>query len=264
MDPIEKFKEGQKQAWAHFAAFEMITTMPAARLISFAGVERGHKVLDVGCGTGVAALTAARIGATVSGLDLTPELLARAAENSVVAGVNIEWKEGDAENLPWGDKTFDVVVSQFGHMFAPRPDVTLAEMLRVLKPGGTIAFSTWPPDLFTGRMFVLVGSYLPPPPAGVSPAVQWGSPSLVRERFGSAVRKITFDSDTMRSPALSHAHFRNFAERGAGPVMRLVAALKDDPAKLATFRSEFDGLIAEYFHDNHVRQDFLLTRAIKN
>jgi Methylase involved in ubiquinone/menaquinone biosynthesis len=141
----------------------------AARLVSFAGIRSGQTVLDVGCGTGVVAVTAAHRGAKVSGADLTPALLERARENAQIAGMEIDWSEADVEALPFADGQFDVVLSQFGHMFAPRPDVALAEMLRVLKPGGTVAFSTWPPELLIGSSFSLVGKYMPPPPPGVSP-----------------------------------------------------------------------------------------------
>jgi ubiquinone/menaquinone biosynthesis C-methylase UbiE len=110
--------------------------------VKFANVRAGQNVLDVGCGTGIVAITAARIGASVRGLDLTPELLERARENARIANVEIDFREGDAEALPFDDVTFDVVLSQFGHMFAPRPDVAMAEMLRVLKRGGTIAFNS--------------------------------------------------------------------------------------------------------------------------
>src|SRR5467141_4707055 len=101
IDPIAKFKEVQKQGWAHFAPLELMTTPSAARLVKFAGVQSGQRVLDVACGTGVVAITAARIGANVTGLDLTPELLERARENSRTAGVEIEWREGDVENIPF-------------------------------------------------------------------------------------------------------------------------------------------------------------------
>ncbi len=150
MDPFESFKAAQKQGWAHFAPFEAITTPCAARLVKRAGIRSGQRVLDVACGTGVVSVTAARLGARVTGLDLTPELLERARENERIAGVEIDWHEGDVEKLPFGDAAFDFVLSEFGHIFAPRPEVALGEMLRVLKPGGTIAFSTWPPELFVG------------------------------------------------------------------------------------------------------------------
>src|SRR6266404_3326766 len=101
IDPIAKFKEAQKQGWAHFAPLEPVTTPTAARLVKFAGIQTGQHVLDVACGTGVVAITAARIGAKVTGLDLTPELLERARENSGVAGVDVDWREGDVEALPF-------------------------------------------------------------------------------------------------------------------------------------------------------------------
>jgi SAM-dependent methyltransferase len=263
-DALAAFKAGQRAGWAHFGPLAAVTTPTAARLVRFARVQAGQAVLDVGCGTGVVAITAARAGAKVTGSDLTPELLELARENAAVAGVGVEWREADAEALPFADRSFDVVLSQFGHMFAPRPDVATAEMLRVLKPGGTIAFSTWPPDHHVGRMFALVARYAPPPPPGVSPPVQWGEPSIVRERLGTAVRDLTFDRDLMMVPALSPAHVRALGEKSAGPVIRLVQALETaDPAKLAEFRREYDALSQEYFDQNTVRQSFLMSRAVK-
>src|SRR5207237_6494170 len=145
--------------------------------------------------------------AHVTGLDLTPELLDRARENSSLCNLRVDWHEGDVERLPFGDAAFDVVLSQFGHIFAPRPEVAIGEMLRVLKPGGTIAFSTWPPELFMGRMFALVSRYAPSPPAGVAPPPLWGDPNVVRERLGNAVKSLTFERDAMFVPALSPPHF---------------------------------------------------------
>jgi len=264
MDPIAQFKEGAKQAWSTFAPLEMITGSVAPRLVKYAGVERGREVLDVGCGTGVVALTTARLGAKVTGVDLTPELLARARENGAIMGLDVAWQEGDAEALPFADAKFDIVVSQFGHMFAPRPDVAIAQMLRVLKPGGTIAFATWPPELFTGRWFALMGRYVPPLPAGVSPPPQWGDPNIVRERLGGAVRDVTFTRDTIFFPVLSVAHYRRFMEESFGPARKLLAQLDTtEPTKAAQLRQEIEALAAEYFDDNQLRQDFLLTRAIK-
>ena len=264
MDTFAQFKEAQKQGWAYFAPLETFTTPAAAQLVRHARVAAGHRVLDVACGTGVVAITAARAGARASGLDLTPQLLERARENAQLANVQIEFREGDAEELPFDDAAFDVVLSQFGHMFTPRPEVAVSEMLRVLKPKGTIAFSTWPPELFVGRTFMLVGRYAPPPPQGVAPPPLWGDPNVVRERLGKAVSNIVFDRERMLVPALSAAHFRSTFERSAGPVIKLVEALTAaDPARLSEFRREFEALITEYFQDNLVHQDYLLTRAVK-
>src|SRR5262245_25680840 len=127
-DAIAKFKAAQRQGWKHFAPLEAMTTPVAARLVKHANVRAGQEVLDVGCGTGVVAITAARIGARARGLDLTPELLERARENARIASLEIDFREGDVEALPFADATFDVVLSQFGHMFAPRPEIAIAEM----------------------------------------------------------------------------------------------------------------------------------------
>jgi SAM-dependent methyltransferase len=265
MDPIVQFKENQKKAWSSFTPTEIYTCAPAARLVAFAKIKGGQRVLDVGCGTGVAALAAARTGAHVTGVDLTPELVARARENGKIAGAEIDWHEGDVEALPFEDGAFDAVLSHWGHMFAPRPDVAIREMLRVLKPGGTIAFATWPPELFTGRMFALVGRYMPPPPPGVSPPPQWGNPEIVRERLGAGVGDLVFDRGTLRSPFLSPQHVRVFFEASVGPVQKIVQMYASEPAKLTAFRQELDALSTLYFEptENVLRQDYLHTRAIK-
>jgi SAM-dependent methyltransferase len=263
-DPYAEFKAAQRAGWTTFGAFAAMTTPCAARLVRFAGVQRGQRVLDVGCGTGVASVTAARLGAHVAGADLTPELLAQAKDSAAIAGVEIEWREADVEQLPFEDARFDVVLSQFGHIFAPRPAVAIAEMLRVLKTGGTIAFSTWPPEQMVGRSWALSARYLPPPPEGVAPPSQWGEPTIVRERLGSRVRDLTFDRDTMLTPALSPQHVRWTVERTSGPVIRLVETLsRSDPAKLESYRREYDALAAEYIEHNLLRQSYLMSRAIQ-
>lgn len=265
MDNFDAFKATQRQGWAHFAPLENSTMIPAAELVSFAGIRAGQKVLDVATGTGVVAITAARAGAIVTGLDLTPELIERARYNSQLAGVKVDWREGDVEQLPFDDGAFDAVLSQFGHIFAPRPPVAIGEMLRVLKPGGTIAFSTWPPQAMIGKTFSLVAKYSAPPPANVAPPIEWGDEQIVRERLGNKVREIAMRKGTMVSPALSLHHYRAFAEKAAGPIVKLTETLSaSDPAKLESFRREFEAAAAEYYRDNAMRQEFLSTRAIKN
>jgi SAM-dependent methyltransferase len=264
MDPLDQFKETQKVAWSGFAALESVTASTAPRLVRFAGITPGQAVLDVGCGTGVAALTAARLGAQATGVDLTPDLIARAKENAGLMGLQATFHQGDAEAMPVGDASFDVVISQFGHMFAPRPDVVVKEMLRALKPGGTIAFATWPPELFVGRSFMLMGKYAPPPPPGVSPPVQWGDPHLVRERLGAAVKDITFSRDVMVMPFLSPVHYRLFMEKSLGPASKLLGMLDAAaPDKANALRREMEELATQYFVDNRLEQSYLLTRATK-
>ena len=226
MDPIAQFKENAKKAWSTFGPSESMTASVAPCLVRLAGITRGAKVLDVGCGTGVVALTAARLGADVTGIDLTPELVARARENASLMELDVELREGDAEALSFDDAKFDIVVSQFAHMFAPRPEVAIKEMLRVLKPGGTIAFSTWPPEHFVGKMFAIVGKYGPPPPPGVSPPMQWGDTNVVRERLGGAVKDLHFARHEMFVQILSTQHHRMFMERNIGPLTKLVQALE--------------------------------------
>jgi SAM-dependent methyltransferase len=267
-DPFANYKAAQREGWASFLPVEVITTLPAAKLVTFAKVTHGQRLLDVACGTGVVTVTAARRGAKVSGLDLTPVLLERARHNAGVAAVDIDFIEGDAEALPYPDSSFDIVLSQFGHMFAPRPAVALREMLRVLKKGGRIAFSTWPPEHFTGRMFSFIAGFLPPPPPGTEPAsppASWGDPDVVRERLGASVTDLTFDRATLTAPALSVQHFRLAQEKTIGPLAKVVAALENDPPKLAKLRADFEAMAGDAYDDgaNAIRMPFLMTRATK-
>ena len=165
------------------------------------------------------------------------------------------------ESLPYPDATFDVVLSQFGHIFAPRPEVTLAEMRRALKPGGRVAFVTWPPEHLVGRIIEFIGRISPPPPAGVAPPPLWGNPATVAERLAVGFEMPFFERGVMLYPALSIQHYRLFNERAIGPMQKIVESLAGDPQKLAALRGEFDALARPYFANNLVRQDYLLIRA---
>ena len=264
-DPIEQFKTKQRETWTlgNFGDMAVFTTPVAGHLVRYARVTGGQAVLDVGTGTGVVAITARNIGARVTGLDLTPALLAQARVSAAVAGHDdIAWHEGDAEALPFPDASFDVVLSQFGHMFAPRPEVAVSEMLRVLKPGGTIAFATWPGEQLIGRMFSLNAKYVPPP-QGVASPVLWGDVAIVQQRLGDCVKRLHCERGIMGIPALSPRHLRLFLEAKTGPFIRTVQALQQDPARLDAWRSEIDEMLGEYLHDNIVRHEYLLARAFK-
>ncbi len=256
-----EFKNRQRRMWASFAPTAMFTTPVAGYLVKFAQVRPGETLLDIGTGTGVVAITAARAGAQVTGLDLTPALLEAARENARIARQSIVWTEGDAEHLPYPDASFDLVVSQFGHIFAPRPDVAITEIRRVLKPGGRFAFAAWPPEHFVGRMFGFVAKNSPPPPPGASPPVEWGNPARISERLAAGFGTPYFARGVMRVPAVSLEHFRAFMERSVGPIQTLVEGLAADPEKLSGLRGQFDALAAPYFIDNEMRQDYLLARA---
>src|SRR2546428_636614 len=204
------------------------------------------------------ATTARRAGAVVTGVDLTPELLAVAKENATIAGLDdVVWKEGDVESLPFADGEFDMVLSQFAHIFAPRPEVAVKEMLRVLKRGGVLAFHTWPPELLFGRVFALISRYMPPAPdPKPAPPGQWGDPMIVLQRLGTAVRDVTFDRGSQLTPALSPQHYRHQLEQSGGPPGRLLQTQQDQPARLAPFRHPIGRNCSEDFDCQVLRQDF--------
>jgi SAM-dependent methyltransferase len=171
-------------------------------------------VLDVACGTGNAALPAARAGARVTGLDITPELLDAGRNRAQSAGLEIEWVEGDAEDLPFDDASFDRVLSTFGHMFALRHRRSADEMARVCRAGGVIAICCWTPEGVTGDVFAVSASYMPPPPDFAEPPILWGTEAHVREMFPEAAsleferHSATIEWDSTRSWA--HYFFERF------------------------------------------------------
>ncbi|HEY6968693.1 MAG TPA: class I SAM-dependent methyltransferase [Candidatus Angelobacter sp.] len=149
----------------------------------------GTRLLDVACGTGNTAIPAARAGAIVTGVDIASNLLAQARERARAAGVRVEFREGDAEQLEFPEASFDVIISIFGAMFAPRPERVAVELLRVCRPGGTVTMGNWTPSGFVGKMFAVSAKHVPPPP-GIPAPVLWGEEDVVRQRFGSGAKEI--------------------------------------------------------------------------
>ena len=236
----------------------------AARLIRLAGVSAGASVLDVGTGSAIAAIVAAQHGADVVGVDPTPQLLAKGRENAELAGVQIQLREGVAEALPFAEASFDIVISQYAHMFSAVAEQAANEMLRVLKPGGRIAFAAWTPEGLAPRLMDLSFAYLPPPPGPPPPSpFLWGEPHGVREYLGARVRDLRFDYASLMLPALSPAHARRLLEETFGPSVMLVGTLTDRPAQLAQWRRQHDAIAAEFFADGRLQFDYLLTRATK-
>ena len=173
---VATYKQANRTMWAagNDDAVAELVWSAGERLVGRVGVQVGQDVLDVACGTGNATIPAAEAGASVVGLDLTPELFARARERADEAGVAIDWVEGDAESLPFPDASFDVVLSTFGCQFAPRHDVTAGELARVLRPDGRLGVVAWTPEGFVGDFFRSLGAHLPPPPDFAAPPVLWG------------------------------------------------------------------------------------------
>jgi len=196
------------------------------RLLDRVGVEKGMDVLDVGTGSGGSvAIPAALRGARVVGSDLTPELFAHARRRAREAGVEVEWVEADAEQLPFDDGSFDRVLSTFGHMFAPRHAVAAAELARVCSPGGVVATSTWVPDRFAGLMFATVGPYLPPPPEFAQSPILWGDESHVREMLEAHGLELEFDRESLVFAKPSVEEFMSFYESKFGPMVTAKAAV---------------------------------------
>lgn len=236
----------------------------AARLVRFAGVQPGDRVLDVGTGSGIVAVVAAREGALVTGVDPTPDLLAKAITNAELAECQVKWDEAAAESLPYADASFDVVLSQYAHMFSPEPVKAASEMLRVLKPGGRIAFAAWTPEGLAPRLMGLSFRYLPPMPGDAPPSpFEWGDPHGVRRYLGDAVRELAFERAALLLPALSPGHARRLLEETFGPTVLLVQGCGSDPARLGEWRREHDRIATDFFAEGRLRFEYLLTRAIR-
>jgi ubiquinone/menaquinone biosynthesis C-methylase UbiE len=192
-------------------------------LVQRVGIGRGERVLDVACGTGNAAIRAAQAGGRVVGLDLTPELFDAGRTLAAEAGVDVKWIEGDAEALPFDDEIFDVVLSTFGSMFAPRHEVTAHELARVLKPGGRLGLCNWTPEGAQGSLFRLMGTYAPPPPPFAEPPLLWGVEDHVRSVFDGTGVMLEFDRAVAEEvePFADGYAAVDFMAENFGPVMKM-------------------------------------------
>jgi SAM-dependent methyltransferase len=171
------------------------------RLVDACGIGDGMRVLDVAAGTGNASIVAAQRGAQVTASDLTPELFDAGRARAESEGVELEWVEADAENLPFEDASYDVVMSSIGAMFAPRHQAVADQLVRVCRPGGTIGLLSWTPEGMIGALFRTMGPFAPPPPPGAQPAPLWGSEAHLRELFGDRVEWGTLERDTLEITA---------------------------------------------------------------
>ena len=241
---LDELKQRQRTSWAtgnfDVVARKNIWEM-GPRLVELIGVQSGMRVLDVGCGTGNVAVRAAKAGADVTGLDLTPELFDDARRHAADEGIEVEWVEGDAEALPFDDGSFDCVFSSFGVMFAPRHEVAAGEMARVLAPGGVIAVASWSTDGMNGEMFKIVGKHTPPPPPFAKPPFLWGDEDHVRGLFEPHGLQVEFVSGEVHFSDESVEAAIEFMETNFGPWIVAKAALGDDwPALRADFADLYE------------------------
>lgn len=210
-----------------------------AELVRFSGVTAGQRVLDVGAGAGNAAIPAALTGATVTASDLTPELFTAGRAAAGAAGVELEWVEADAEALPFPDASFDVVLSCVGAMFAPHHQATADELLRVCRPGGTVAMLNWTPEGFIGGLFATMGPFAPPPPPGATPPPRWGSEEHVATLFGDRVTDVRTTRQTVDFTRGEPLEFREYWKRNYGPTIAVYRANAADADRTAALDAAF-------------------------
>lgn len=191
IDDLEAIKARARATWmgGDYQRVARLTETAANEFVARLRLKPGTKVLDVACGSGNLAIPAAKAGAVVTGIDIAPNLLDQARVRAADEALDIRFEEGDAEDLPFEEGAFDVVLSMFGAMFAPRPDVVAGELTRVCRQGGRIALASWTPAGFIGELFRVTGRHVPPQ-AGVQSPLLWGDETAVRERLGARVAEI--------------------------------------------------------------------------
>jgi SAM-dependent methyltransferase len=220
-----ELKARHRKMWASGDYPSMVDTflLPLGpRLVDAAGIGDGMRVLDVAAGSGNASIVAAQRGAQVTASDLTPELFDAGRARAQSEGVELDWVEADAENLPFDDESYDVVMSSIGAMFAPHHQDVADELVRVCRPGGTIALLSWTPEGMIGALFRTMGPFAPPPPPGAQPAPLWGSEDHVRELFGDRVEWGTLERDDLDITAFERP--RDYGEHFKGLYGPTIAA----------------------------------------
>jgi 2-polyprenyl-3-methyl-5-hydroxy-6-metoxy-1,4-benzoquinol methylase len=241
---IEQVKEGMRAMWmaGDFGVVAKTISKGAEDFVGRLGIPVGSRVLDVATGTGNVAIPLARSGCIVAGVDIATNLLAQARERAKVEGLTITYDEGDAEKLPYPDASFDAVVTMFGAMFAPRPQLVASEVARVLKPGGLLAMANWNAESFTGAMFAVSAKHVPPHP-GMVPSLLRGDTTTVRNRLAEdftaiETKVIPIDFDLPVNPAGAVKFFREYF----GPTK--VAFSRLDEAGQAAFATDYEKLWA--------------------
>ncbi len=257
--PEADLKARHRAMWASGDYPRMVDTflLPLGpRLVDAAGIEPGMRVLDVAAGTGNAAIPAAQRGADVTASDLTPELFDAGRRRAAAEGVELEWVEADAENLPFEDGSFDVVMSSIGAMFAPNHQAVADELVRVTRPGGTIGLLSWTPEGMLGALFRTMGPFAAPPPPGAQPPPLWGSEEHLRGLTGDRVDWLRFERDVLEITAFQHphdyaTHFKSFY----GPTIAVQANARKD-GREAEFEEALDAFTEEWNRGTDERARF--------
>jgi SAM-dependent methyltransferase len=238
---IDALKARLKATWmdGNYDYFSRYMESSAVEFLDRLGVETGARLLDVACGSGQLALVAARRGANVTGVDIATNSILAARGRALSEGIDARFDEGDAEALPYLAGKFDVVASLFGAMFAPRPELVVDEMVRVCRPGGTIAMGNWTREGFIGQMFKTFARFIAPP--GMPAPVLWGDECTVRERFGPDVSDLRLTRVNYRFDyPFSPTQVVEFFKQNYGPTTRAFAALS--PTDQAALRTDLINL----------------------
>lgn len=243
---IEALKGRLKATWmaGDFGQVAKTIESHAEEFIARRRIKPGMRVLDVACGTGNLAIPAAHAGAIVTGVDIATNLIEQARVRALREGVKVQFDEGDAEKLAYPDACFDLVVSMYGAMFAPRPERAAAELVRVCRPGGQIAMANWTPRGFVGQMFKVTATHVPPPP-GMPAPVLWGDETIVRERLREGVSELKLTPVLVRIKyPFSVPDTVEFYRTYFGPTQRAFAALSED--KQPALRRDMENLWAQH------------------
>ena len=249
-----ELKQKHRKMWAsgdYPSMVETFLTPLGPRLVEFAGIGAGQRVLDVAAGTGNASIPAAQAGAEVVASDLTPELFEAGRARAVAAGVELEWAEADAENLPFEDDSFDAVISSIGVMFAPFHQAAADELVRVAKPGGTIGLLSWTPEGMIGGLFKTMGQFMPPPPPGAQPPPLWGGEDHLRELFGDRVELEKVEREVLEVTAFQRPddYGEHFKQRYGPTIAARANAEKEGRTE------EFDRALSEFCAERNLGSD---------
>ncbi|MFI5105695.1 MAG: class I SAM-dependent methyltransferase [Terriglobales bacterium] len=264
---LAQLKSGMKAAWmaGDFGQIATFVSGEAQAFVDRLGIQPGARFLDVACGTGNSAIPAARAGAKVTGVDIATNLLEQAKKRAAAEHLDVRFEEGDAEELPFPDRSFDMVVSMFGAMFAPRPERVAEEFLRVCRPGGVIAMANWTSQGFVAKSNQVTARMVPPPP-GVPLPVLWGDESTVQQRLGPGCAQLTC---TRRKMVMAYPfppkEMLAFFRRYLGPTQMAFSRL--DAAGQATLATQLEALWAEHNTATDgttaVEGEYLEVRAIR-